>query len=403
MAKAGQKRNAQGCGNIRQKTVKRNGHEYTYWEARVTTGIDPGSGRQIQKSFSGKSQEDVAKKLRSVVVAVDNGEYIEPSKLTVGEWLDIWSEEYLNSVKPRTAESYKASIALHIKPAIGNVRLSSLTAYQVQRLYNGLKNQKTGAPLSAKSKKNVHGALHRALEKAQKLGYIRHNPADKPDLPKIEKPEIQAFDDDTIFRFIEKVKGHEFEPVFLVTLFMGLREGEVLGLTWDVIDFKRGIITIKQQLQKRRGTGGDYELVSTKNGKTRTISPAKFVMDILHEQKVRQLEYRMKAGALWNNPLNLVFTNEIGKNLCAQTVYLKFKTIVAEIGVPSARFHDLRHSYAVAALRSGDDIKTVQENLGHHTAAFTLDTYAHVTEQMKKESAARMDNFIEGIKARKNA
>jgi len=126
-------------------------------------------------------------------------------------------------------------------------------------------------------------------------------------------------------------------------------------------------------------------------------------MQLLASQRKAQNELRLKAGALWSNPLNLVFTNEAGKNLCAQTVYLNFKKLAAAAGVPAARFHDLRHSYAVAALRSGDDIKTVQENLGHHTAAFTLDTYAHVTEEMKRESARRMDGFIEGIQTAKKA
>ena len=104
----------------------------------------------------------------------------------------------------------------------------------------------------------------------------------------------------------------------------------------------------------------------------------------------------MKAGPIWEDA-GLVFTNELGHNLSAQTVYLHFKKLAAEAGYPNARFHDLRHSYAVAALQSGDDIKTVQENLGHHTAAFTLDVYGHVTEQMKQASADRMEQFIKGV------
>ena len=91
------------------------------------------------------------------------------------------------------------------------------------------------------------------------------------------------------------------------------------------------------------------------------------------------------------------------RELSKDTVYKNFKKLASSIGLPDARFHDLRHSYAVAAIRSGDDIKTVQENLGHHTAAFTLDVYGHVTEQMKRESAARMDAFINSLKEAKNA
>ena len=151
------------------------------------------------------------------------------------------------------------------------------------------------------------------------------------------------------------------------------------------------------------GTGSIRKIMTTKNGKTRIIAPASYVMQILTNQRKTQYEQRLKAGAAWSNPLNLAFTNAFGRNLCAQTVYLHFKKLAAVAGVPAARFHDLRHSCAVAALRSGDDIKTVQENLGHHTAAFTLDTYAHVTEKMRRESARRMDSFIAGTQAKKQA
>jgi len=103
----------------------------------------------------------------------------------------------------------------------------------------------------------------------------------------------------------------------------------------------------------------------------------------------------LQAGELWANPMNLVFTNPTGGHLVHLTVYKHYKRLVAELGIPEMRFHDLRHTYAVNALQSGDDIKTVQGNLGHHTAAFTLDVYGHVTEEMKQASADRMEQFIQ--------
>lgn len=268
-------RAAQGAGNIRKKTVLRNGKEYTFWEARVTVGRDPGTGKQMRRSFSGKTQKEVREKMQAAAVAVNDGDYFEPSKMTVGQWLDTWAEEYLNSVKPRTVESYKANIKQHIKPAIGALRLSELTAVDVQRLYNNLTNKHSKKPLSAKSKKNVHGTLHKALEKAVLLGYIRHNPADKPDLPKVRKTEIKPLADDEMVAFLDAVKGCEYETIYVVTLFTGMREGEVLGLTWDCVDFKSGTITIKQQLQKVRSSGGEYILTSTKNGKKPYHRPGK--------------------------------------------------------------------------------------------------------------------------------
>ncbi len=189
----------------------------------------------------------------------------------------------------------------------------------------------------------------------------------------------------------------EFEYLYLVTLFTGMREGEVLGLTWDCVDFKAGTVLINKQLIKNRDEAGKFELTSTKNGKSRKIAPAPFVMRILKDQQQKQLEERFRAQSAWCNEWNLVFTDELGGHLSAVTVYNNFKRLAKQAGFPEARFHDLRHSYAVAALQSGDDIKTVQENLGHHAAAFTLDVYGHVTERMKEDSAARMEAFINGV------
>ena len=409
------KKAAAGAGTIREKTVIRNGKPYTYWESRVTVGTD-GQGRQIQRSFSGKKQEDVLKKMQAAAVEITEGTYLTPSKMTVGDWLDVWSKEYLNSVKPMTAETYKKNIRVHIKPALGGKKLSALSAVDVQKFYNDLmkngystiriekgKRLAVQKPLSPKSIKNIHGTLHKALAKAVALGYIKFNPSDHPDLPRIEKAEIKPLDDEEIKLFLSAIKGSDYETLYTVTLFTGMRQAEILGLTWDCVDFERGTILVKQQLQQYGATGGKYVLNTTKNSRWRTIAPAEYVMKLLKHRQLEQVQDRFKAGSAWDNPLNLVFTNALGGWLSAPTVYNHFKRIVASIGLPEARFHDLRHSYAVAAIRSGDDIKTVQENLGHHTAAFTLDVYGHVTDQMKRESAARMDAFIDSLKVAKNA
>lgn len=390
-------RSAAGSGTIRKKTVIRNGKEYTYWEARYTEGFDPGTGKQIQRSVTGKTQKEVAQKLKLATTSIDSGTYIAPSKLTVGEWLDIWQQDYLGGVKPRTADSYRTTVETHLKPAFGAIKLEALPTHEIQRFYNSLqKEQGDKPPLSPKTIHNIHGVLHKALQQAVELGYIRTNPTTACKLPKVEKPEIQPLDAEAIEKLLNVIKGHIYEFVYIVTLFTGMREGEVLGLTWDSVDFEKGTIIINKQLQKERHGTGQYHLVSPKNGKGRWITPAPSVMNVLKVQRRRQLEWRMKAGPMWEDT-GLVFTNDLGHNLSAQTVYLHFKKLAAEAGYPNARFHDLRHSYAVAALQSGDDIKTVQENLGHHTAAFTLDVYGHVTEQMKQASADRMERFIKGV------
>lgn len=388
---------AAGTGTIRKKTITRNGKEYTYWEARYTAGYDPGTGKQIQRSITGKTQKEVSKKLKEATASIDAGTYIAPSKMTVGEWLDIWEKEYLGGVKPATVCAYKATVRTHLKPGLGAIRLEALTTHTIQGFYNGLCEEAKGEEaLSPKTIKNVHGVLHKAMQQAVANGYIRFNPTDACILPRIVKKELHPLDEEQITTFLKAIKGHRFEYLFITTLFTGMREGEVCGLTWDCVNLDKGTIVINKQLQKLRGTGGVYKLVPTKNSKGRSVTAASFVISTLRQVKRQQLENRLLYGECWLDS-GFVFTDELGNHLKPQTVYRDFKKVMEEIGSPDTRFHDLRHSYAVAAIRSGDDIKTVQENLGHATAAFTLDIYGHVTEQMKQESANRMDQFIKAV------
>ena len=391
-------RSASGMGNIRKKSRMVNGKTYTYYEARYTEGFDPGTGKQIQRSISGKTQKEVAQKLKAAIAALDTGTYIAPCKMTVGEWMDAWSKQYLGGVKESTVAAYKATIRTHIKPGIGAVRIDALDTNLVQNFYNRLREPtKDRDAVSPKTVKNVHGILHKALQQAVANGYIRFNPTNACVLPRIEKKELQPLDEAETKLFLDAVKGHPLELLYTVTLFTGMREGEALGLTWDRVDFMRGTILISRQLQKEKKAGGQFRLVSLKNDKPRRIMPAPWVMQLLRDRKLQQYEHKEKAGAAWSNPMNLVFTNELGGHLIPQTVVRHFKEIVSSIGRPDARFHDLRHSYAVASLRSGDDIKTVQGNLGHATAAVTLDVYGHVTNQMQEASAVRMEAYIKGI------
>lgn len=387
-------RAASGDGSIRKKTVKKNGKEYTYWEGRYTSGFDPKTGKQKQHSISGKTQAEVAQKLREITAEIGQGIFKEACKLTVGQWLDIWDRDYLIDIKPKTLESYRRQIKLHIKPSMGAIMLEKLNGPTIQHFYNSC----TQKGLSPKSVKNIHGVLHKALQQAVAIGYLRTNPSDACTLPRVVKKEIKPLDDDAIRRFMEAVQGHPFEILYLVTLFTGLRQGEALGLTWDCVDFDAGSLLICKQLQNVLEDKGHYayQLASTKNGKARKITPAGFVMDMLRRQWNRQAEWRLRAGPAWEDS-GLVFTNELGGHLAINTVYKQFKKLAAAIGFPEARFHDLRHSYAVTAIRSGDDIKTVQGNLGHATASFTLDVYGHVTDQMKRDSAERMQKYIKSI------
>lgn len=306
-------RQAAGTGTIRKKTVTRNGKEYTYWEARYTEGFDPGTGKQVQRSITGKTQKEVAQKLKAATAAIDAGTYAAPSKMTVGQWLDIWSEEYLGSAKPKTVMLYKATISNHLKPAFGRIKLDALDTHTIQKLYNSLRRPREDKPaLSPKTIKNIHGIFHKALQQAVKIGYLRFNPADACELPRMEHREIKPLDDETIAAFMKAIRGHRFEVVYLTMLFTGMRRGEACGLTWDCVDLEQGTIRVDKQLQNVPGQPGEFRLISTKNNKGRTIPVALFVTEILKKHKIQQDKLKAEAGPLWQEN-NFVFCNEVGE------------------------------------------------------------------------------------------
>ncbi len=412
-------RRAQGTGCIYKKTVMRKGQPYTYWEAQVTVGTDPGTGRQIRKTYTGKTQKEVAQKMQAAATAVQEGDFFEPSKITLGAWFDLWFKDYCGDKKYLTVKQYKSMTDSHIRPALGAVKLSKLTPPQIQSFYNELqrtgrtvkeKDPKTGKistrqePLSAKTVKNIHGILSKALSTAVDVGYIKNNPAERVTLPRVEKTQIVPLSDQQVKALMAACTGHDFERVYKLILFTGLREGEALGLTWDCVDFDTGTLKITKQLQKRPERDGGYTFAPLKNDKARTITAAPFVMQLLREQYRAQTAQRLQAGEVWQGwqsakerETGLVFTRDNGRNLDVTMVYKAYKKLAEQIGAPDSRVHDLRHTYAVLSLQNGDPIKTVQDNLGHATAAFTLDVYGHVSEKMKEDSAARMQAYIENL------
>ncbi len=390
-SKTTRKRAASGMGSIRKVTKTIKGVEYTYYEARYTEGYDPGTGKQIQRTISGKTKKEVTQRLKAALAALDAGTYKEPCKMEVGEWLDIWVAEYLNGLKPLTQQNYANQVKRHFKPALAAVKLENLDPHIIQKFYNSLSD----SGLSPKTVKNLHGILHSALQQAVDNDYIRRNPTDACKLPKVIKPEIKPLEPDEIARLLKEAEKDDYCNLFITAMFTGMRQGELLGLTWGCVDFESGIITVKQQLQCKDGT---YFFETPKNGKGRTILPAPIAMDALRNELQKQKREQSEAGNMWNNQYNLVFTDALGKNLVRRTVVKHFKKIAQRAGLADdARFHDLRHSFAVTSLYAGDDIKTVQANLGHATAQFTLDVYGHVTQKMRQDSANRMQKFYEQL------
>lgn len=378
------KKRANGEGNLR-KREDRNGWEARYYDAKGN-----------RHSVYGKTQAEVRKRLAEAVKKEEEKETeLEEEDLTVGQWLAIWQRDFLGNVKPGTMVSYETQIRVHILPALGEIKLTALRTPVVQRLYN----QILAKGLSPKTIKNIHGCLHRALDIAVRVGYLTKNPTSACILPTVRQAEMQPLDTPDLKKLLEALHGEEYEAIITTALFTGMRSGELLGLTWDCVDFSNGIIRVTKQLLQPRRKGRPFAYGTPKNGKGRTLTPAPFVMSVLSEHKKAQDMQRQAVGPAWDDGgfPNLVFTHPDGSHLSQPTVWKALQKILKKAGLERHRFHDLRHTYVVNAFRAGDDVKTVQQNAGHYSAAFTLDRYAHVTETMRRESADRMQNFFEAL------
>lgn len=380
-------RSAAGSGSIRKRPDG-------LWEARFTY-LDE-LGVKKRRSIYAPTQKECRQKLTAALREVDTVGYKAPQRMSVGEWLDEWVATYCVHLKPRTITLYKETIEARIKPYIGAIAIQQLTNANVQRFCNALSNREK--PLSPKTVKNVHGVLHKAMEQAVVNKLIPYNPSDRIRLPKIQKPALHPLMDDDVAKFIQAVEGDPYEPLFLLALFSGMRQSELLGLQWEDIDLSRGRITVCRQLQRVYGSGGEYIfLETTKSGKPRTAVIAPSIVNILKHYRRQQAEWQLAAGALWQNDRGLVFTDQLGDHLKHNTIRKHFKAAVSSIGLAETRFHDLRHSYAINALQNGDSPKEVQEQLGHYSSAFTLDVYAEVSETMRLESQERMERYIKQV------
>ena len=377
------KKRINGEGNIR----KRSEHS---WEASLRT--EGG----VRLYVYGSSQKEVKEKLQAIQAEIANGTYVTENEMTVGDWMDEWYECFTLGVKESSRARYEQDIRNHIRPDIGSIQLQDLSLSHVQRFLNQYKEKKH---LALKSVKNIYLILNKALNKAQSQGLIRQNPCTEAEIPSYDLPqkEMRPLKDAEVAEFLKRISGHPDEYLLYTALFTGMRESELIGLTWDCIDFDRGKVHLYRQLTPVKGRKDTWAFTTLKNKQTRDFVIPPSVLQVLKKQRIKQTEWKLLYGAAYDNDLNLVFTNRLGKHLRGATVYKHFKSIVTLMGLPEVRFHDLRHTYATLALQNGVDVKTVSNNLGHATVAFTMDKYVHISMVMQESCAAKMESFIASL------
>lgn len=376
------KKRANGDGNIRKRKDGR-------WEGRYVVGRDPDSGKMITKNVLGKTQAEVKEKLKKAIENSRQLDYTKEGKYTVGQWLDEWFEAYAKvKVRPSSHQTYKGYIENHIKPNIGEIPIEKLTSLTLQKFYKKLltegrvpriESEKQPKGLSAKTVRNINQVISSAMDMAVKHKLILSNPTGGCELPKVEHREMHTIHAEQLGAFLREAKESGVYELYYLDLATGLRRGELLGLKWEDVDLAHGVIHVKRQVARIDGKVKEVPL-KTKNS-YRNISISKDAVTMLKEmEKHRVCEY--------------VFPSPNGGPISPDSVRHMLHRVLKRAGLPSIRFHDLRHTFATLALQNGVDIKTVSGMLGHFSAGFTLDTYAHVTTAAQKEAANTMGNVL---------
>ena len=379
------KKRANGEGNIRKRKDGR-------WEGRYTAGHDSETGKAIYKNVLGKTQAEVKAKLKAAIQEAQTLDLSKTGKYTVGEWMEVWFEDYAKlKVRPSSHQTYRGYIDNHIRPNIGDIPLEKLTSLDLQKLYKKLltkgrveRLEAKGQPkgLSTKTVRNIHQILSSALKLAQEQRIILANPAERCALPKVEHREMKTLPVEQLQSFLREARESGVFELYYLELATGLRRGELLGLKWEDIDLQKGDLRVRRQISRINGEVMEAPL-KTKNA-YRTLPLAEDTIDVLKEQ-------REKVGSSpW------VFPSPNGGPISPDSVLHMLHRVLKRAGLPRVRFHDLRHTFATLALQNGVDIKTVSGMLGHFSAGFTLDTYAHVTGAAQRQAAGKMAAVLSG-------
>jgi integrase len=342
-----------------------------------------------RKTFYGKTRKEVQEQLKVALREQQQGMLATGPQQSVKHYLEHWLEEvHKPSIRFTTYRGYRIFLNKHILPALGHVQLQKLTPQHVQALYAS----KLKEGLSAKTVRNMHGLLHKALDNAVRWGIVPRNVCDAVSLPRKTRHEIQPLNRAQAQRLLEAARGHALQGLLTLAVTTGMREGELLALRWQDIDFDTQSLQNRRSMSFIPGKGYVEFEPKTEKGRRKIVLPS-FVCEALKQHRLRQLERRLKVGARWQER-DLVFCNIYGGFFDPAHLRQRFDKLLRDAGLPDVRFHDLRHSAATILLSMGVHPKVVQELLGHSQIDMTMDIYSHVLPSMQQEAMDKLDDLF---------
>jgi len=373
-------------------SVRKRGSTWTWY---LDVDPNPLTGRRRQQTKGGfKTRKECEAALRQAIADQHDGTLAKPSQRTIASFL---VDEWLPAVKPKlrasTWASYRTNTNAHVVPVLGEVKLQGLTPVQLNLFYAHLleSGRRRGGGLSPKTVRNIHVMLHRALKDAVRWGYLPRNVAVAADPPVGRSAERHVWTPDQLGAFLEHVRADRLYALWLLVATTGMRRGELAGLRWVDINFANARVSPQRP---RVVVDHAVEVSEPKTAKGRralALDPA--TVAVLREHQTRQAEEKAVIGAGYRHS-GLVFTWPDGSPIHPDLMTRWFEQHSRAAGLPRIRLHDVRHSYASAALAAGVPAKVISERLGHATVGFTLDTYSHVLPGLDAAAAQAVAQLI---------
>ena len=359
------------------------------WEGRVVISYDD-KGLPKTKNVLAKTKTECVAKLESLKESVAPATAVKiKADMPFGEWVEFWYENYSKPMlRPSSQRSYEDFIWLYICPKLGSVPLNRLTMNDLQRFFNWMRKdgrtlhrETRGGGLSDNMVRNCHSLCRRALEKAVAERLIVKNPIEECKAPPIRRKEMHLLSREELQKLLIQARAEGYYEVFLLELTTGLRVGELMALQWDDLNFNTGELRIERQVYRTK------EELLIQEPKTK----ASIRTVILPPPVVEALkEYKKTVSSRWMFPS----PKKEDAPLAPAAASHRLSKILSHAECKKVRFHDLRHVFATNALEHGMDVKTLSTIIGHVSSATTLNVYAHVTDDMQKQAAAKIDRGI---------
>jgi integrase len=357
-------------------------------------GRDPASGERLTRFVTVKgTKREAQAELTRLLAAHDAGTLVEPSKVTVAEYMRAWvgTAEAL-SLSPKTAERYRQLIERQIAPHLGAHVLQKLKAAHVADWHAKLLREggHTGGPLAPRTVGHAHRVLHKGLADAMRRELLTRNPAALVSPPKVAADEVEILSADQVRAALGAMRGTVIYPQVVVLLATGMRRGELMGLQWGDVDLEAGKLRVERAVEKTKAHGLRSKAPKTRHGRRAITLPAVAVA-VLREHRKDQLELRMALGIGKLPDSAFVFGTAEGKVRDPDRITQDWKRFAAARGVPKVTLHALRHSHASALIASGADPVTVSRRLGHGSPVVTMAVYAHLFDRSDEGAALAIE------------